>query len=61
MKAAAASSNRPDGPAGGNSAPVQNPSDFYIKIPAKYSNSKTSPMTVTIKDGRQVLNIDLTD
>ena len=31
----------------------------YLKIPEKYSNPKTSPLTVTLKSGRQVHNIDL--
>jgi hypothetical protein len=31
----------------------------YMKIPEKYSNSKTSPITYTVKSGRQVYNIEL--
>jgi hypothetical protein len=32
---------------------------FYVKIPEKYGNSKTSPVTVVIKSGRQVRDIEL--
>jgi len=35
------------------------PEEPYIKIPEKYSNPKTSPLTVTLKSGRQVHNVDL--
>jgi hypothetical protein len=38
-----------------------NPSEFYVKIPAKYSKPKTSPISVTLAAGRQVKNIELTD
>jgi hypothetical protein len=31
----------------------------YTKIPEKYSKSKTSPITYTVKSGRQVYNIEL--
>lgn len=40
----------------GAAAPPEEP---YLKIPEKYSNAKTSPLTVTLKSGRQVHNIDL--
>lgn len=33
----------------------------YVKIPAKYNNPKTSPLTVTLTSGRQVKNLDLED
>ncbi|HVL14523.1 MAG TPA: hypothetical protein VM529_18260 [Gemmata sp.] len=36
-------------------------SQFYVKIPRKYANPKTSPLTVTVTSGRQVKNIELTD
>lgn len=36
-------------------------SSLYTKIPNKYASSKTSPITATIKSGRQVHNIELTD
>ena len=52
---------RPDQPGGAGAAPPEKPSDHYIKIPAKYSNPKTSTYTVAVKPGRQVINIDLTD
>jgi hypothetical protein len=42
-------------------ASVEKASDHYIKIPAKYGNAKTSPLTVTLTAGRQVQNFDLTD
>jgi hypothetical protein len=45
---------------GGGSAPEETPRQ-YIKIPSKYNNPKTSPLTVTAKGGRQVENIDLKD
>lgn len=31
----------------------------YVKLPAKYANPKTSPVTYTTKTGRQVYNIEL--
>lgn len=31
----------------------------YMKIPEKYAKQKTSPLTYTVKNGRQVYNIDL--
>lgn len=34
---------------------------LYIKIPDKYNNPKTSPLKVTLTNGRQVHNFDLTD
>ena len=46
------------GSSGGGGPP---PSELYIKIPEKYNNAKTSPLTVTTKSGRQVENIDLKD
>lgn len=33
----------------------------YVKVPSKYSNPKTSPLTVTVSSGRQVKEIELTD
>jgi len=33
----------------------------YVKIPPKYANAKTSPLTVTLKPGRQVQEFDLKD
>lgn len=47
---------RPGGTGGGTAEP-----EPYIKIPNKYANPKTSPLTVTTKPGRQVHDIDLTD
>jgi hypothetical protein len=49
---------RPGGPGGGGAEP---PPNIYVKIPAKYANSKTSPLTLEVKPGRQVHNIELTD
>lgn len=46
-------------PPGVASAPA--PADYYIKIPEKYSNAKTSPLTLNVSRGRQVHNVDLTD
>jgi hypothetical protein len=37
------------------------PSGGYTKIPSKYTNPKTSTFTVTLRQGRQVINIDFTD
>jgi hypothetical protein len=31
----------------------------YVEIPKKYSNPKTSPLTLNVKNGRQVHNIEL--
>jgi len=33
----------------------------YIKIPSKYSNPKTSPISIKLTSGRQVKDIELTD
>jgi len=46
-------------PPGVTSAPT--PTQFYMKLPAKYANPKTSPLSVTLTKGRQVHNFDLTD
>jgi hypothetical protein len=46
-------------PEGRGSGP--DPVQFYTKIPAKFANAKTSPITVTVKSGRQVKDIELTD
>lgn len=48
-------------PPPGRGGPVADPSVNYIKIPKKYSNPKTSPLTVTLTPGRQVHNFDLSD
>lgn len=45
-------------PAGGGEPP---PTVHYVKIPSKYANAKTSPVTITITSGRNVKDIDLTD
>jgi len=45
-------------PPAGMAAPVD-PSAFYIKLPEKYNNPKTSPLTVTVKSGRQVHDVKL--
>jgi len=37
------------------------PAPEYTKIPAKYAKPNTSPLTVTIKGGRNVQNIEMTD
>ncbi len=41
--------------------PTSTPEEYYIKIPSKYANPKTSPLTVTLSPGRQVKNLELTD
>jgi hypothetical protein len=33
----------------------------YVKLPKKYTNNKTSPLTFTIERGSQTKNFDLTD
>ncbi|MFO0936840.1 MAG: hypothetical protein U0798_10040 [Gemmataceae bacterium] len=33
----------------------------YVKIPTKYNNAKTSPLTITLTSGRQVKDLELTD
>ena len=45
----------------GGAATQSTASANYIKIPDKYSNPKTSPITITLEKGRQVHNFDLTD
>jgi hypothetical protein len=42
-------------------APKGESREKYVKIPLKYSSSKTSPLTVDIQSGRQVKEFDLTD
>ncbi|MFO0850647.1 MAG: carboxypeptidase-like regulatory domain-containing protein [Gemmataceae bacterium] len=59
MKMEASNSRRGDAPSSAASEPP--PSALYVKIPAKYNNAKTSPLTITLKPGRQVHNIELTD
>jgi hypothetical protein len=39
--------------------PAENKVEPYVKLPEKYSNPKTSPLTVTLKSGRQVQDINL--
>jgi hypothetical protein len=46
-------------PPDGGAAP--NKAEVYTKIPSKYANPKTSPLTVTLAAGRKVHNIELTD
>lgn len=46
---------------GGGGAPQEEAQRQYIKIPSKYNNPKTSPLTVNAKGGRQVENIELKD
>jgi hypothetical protein len=36
-------------------------SQYYIKIPEKYNNPRTSTVTITVKAGRNVHDIDLKD
>jgi hypothetical protein len=33
----------------------------YVKLPTKYANSRTSPLTYTIERGRQVKDLELSD
>jgi hypothetical protein len=33
----------------------------YTKIPSKYANPKTSPLSITLKPGRQVHAVEITD
>jgi hypothetical protein len=44
----------PNGPSGG-AADLSK----YVKIPEKYAKEKTTPITYTVKAGRQVYNIEL--
>jgi hypothetical protein len=37
------------------------PSTYYIKIPSKYSNAKTSPLAIKLSAGRNVHNLELKD
>lgn len=52
---------KPSDEVGGGAGGVADQSKNYIKIPRKYANAKTSPLTVTVKAGRNVHNIELTD
>jgi hypothetical protein len=46
---------------GRNIAPKGQSQGNYVKIPLKYSSSKTSPLTVDIQSGRQVKEFELSD
>lgn len=59
MKMEASNSRRGDAPSSAASEPP--PSTYYVKIPAKYSKAKTSPLVITLKPGRQVKDIELAD
>lgn len=48
-------------PGGVSAAGPSEPKEFYIKIPGKYANANTSTVSTTLKPGRKVFNIDLTD
>lgn len=48
-------------PGRGSAATSEMPEGEYIKIPAKYNNPKTSTKTLTLKPGRQVIDINLDD
>jgi len=37
------------------------PKGEYVKIPAKYSDPKTSPLKADLKDGKNEINFELTD
>jgi hypothetical protein len=51
----------PGGADAGGAASVSDASANYVKIPEKYNNPKTSPLSITLSKGRQVFNIELTD
>lgn len=44
---------------GMNIRPKGESREAYVKIPSKYANAKTSPLTITIEPGRQVKEIEL--
>ena len=46
----------PNGQGGGTSSGLE---PKYLKIPEKYSKSKTTPLSYTVKNGRQVHSIEL--
>jgi hypothetical protein len=49
----------PAGQGGGSGGTPSGEEPKYVKIPDKYAKSKTSPLTYTAKQGRQVHNIEL--
>lgn len=49
----------PSGGGGGGTPPPKE--DLYVKIPEKYKNAKTSPITHVLVKGRQLKDFDLTD
>ncbi len=51
----------PGGDTAGGAPAASDATANYLKIPSKYNNPKTSPLTITLEKGRQVHNIDLTD
>lgn len=46
---------------GGGGASGPKASDNYLKIPEKYNNPKTSPLSIVLEKGRQVHNFELVD
>jgi hypothetical protein len=57
------STNQQRAPGGDTNAPpaASDATANYMKIPDKYNNPRTSPLTITLDKGRQVYNIELTD
>lgn len=47
------------GPNGQSGAASSGLEAKYVKIPEKYSKAKTSPLTYTVKSGRQVYSVEL--
>jgi hypothetical protein len=45
----------------GRGGAAKQPAEAYRKIPGKYANPKTSPLSVTLEAGRQVHNFVLAD
>ncbi len=61
MKSMAMNQQRAPGGDAGAAPATSTAAENYVKIPEKYNNPKTSPLTITLEKGRQVHNIELTD
>ncbi len=64
MAAGQESQKPPSDRGGGNAGPAvegtaSGDKTKYVKIPESYSKAKTSPLTKTVKQGRQVIDVEL--
>ena len=48
-------------PAGRGGGPEADQTQFYVKIPEKFSKPNSSPLSVVVKSGRNVKDLEITD